>query len=152
METLTTETKAARGIKTVPQCSNIGSLVLFCFGLTFLLSLKPQPFVQSFFDMRTPRDSHTQLPNNCPCPVCSVLAYFAVSLEMSLFPSISYRAVFLCTKITLWVFPFWKVFSYLVTTGWIFYISLLCEDSVNQSKESKICNTTFCKRLYTDTS
>ena len=29
--------------------------VLFCFVFFFMLSLKPRPFVQSFFDMQAPR-------------------------------------------------------------------------------------------------
>ena len=37
-----------------------------------------------------------------------------------------------------YVFPFRMiVFSYLVTTGWFFYISLLCENSINQSINQK---------------
>ena len=31
---------------------------MFCFVFVFLLSSKPWPFVQSFFDMRAPRQSH----------------------------------------------------------------------------------------------
>ena len=43
-------------------------------------------------------------------------------------------------EITSYVLSFRMVFSYLVTTGWIFDISLLCNDSTNQpiSLESDI--------------
>ena len=46
---------------------------------------------------------------------------------MSLFPSIFVPLpFFLCTESTSYVFPFRMVFFYIVTTGWIFDISLLC--------------------------
>ena len=35
----------------------------------FLLSLKPRPFVQSFFDIYMRHDSHRKLPHNCLCPL-----------------------------------------------------------------------------------
>ena len=38
---------------------------------------------------------------------------------------------------TSYVLSFRMVFFYLVTTGWIFYNSLLCEDSINQSNQYK---------------
>ena len=55
---------------------------------------------------------------------------------MSLFSSILYHCRFLLLIVwresTSYVFPFRMVFYYLVTTGWIFDISL-CENSINQS-------------------
>ena len=51
----------------------------------FLLSLKPRPFVQSFFDIYMRHDSHRKLPHNCLCPLL-FLFLFLFSLEMSLFP------------------------------------------------------------------
>ena len=51
------------------------------------------------------------------------------SLEMSLFPSIFVPLLFsLCMESTSYVFSFPMVFFYVVTTGWIFEISLLCEN------------------------
>ena len=59
---------------------------------------------------------------------------FFVSFEMSLFPSILVPSLFSpCVESTSYVFPFgWMVFLYLVTTGWIFYISLLINQPINQ--------------------
>ena len=58
-----------------------------------------------------------------------------VYLEVSLFPSIFFVPfpLSLCMESTSYVLSFRMVFSYLVTTGWIFDISL-CENSINQSK------------------
>ena len=42
-------------------------LFRFGFGFRLMLSLKPPPFVQSFFDMHAPRQPHT-VPNNCLRP------------------------------------------------------------------------------------
>ena len=54
-------------------------------------------------------------------------------LEMSLSPSIFFPLLFsLCMESTPYVLSFRMVFFYLVTTGWIFGISL-CENSINQS-------------------
>ena len=52
------------------------TFALFCFGVVFLLSLKPRLFVQSFFVLRYA----------CAPTATRVSSYF--SLEMSLFPSI----------------------------------------------------------------
>ena len=56
-----------------------------------------------------------------------------VYLEMSLFPSIfGYHSRFLYVwRVRRTVLSFRIVFFYLVTTGWIFYISF-CENSINQ--------------------
>ena len=42
-------------------------------------------------------------------------------------------AAFFCMESTAYVISFRIVFFYLVATGWIFDISLLCENSINQS-------------------
>ena len=52
---------------------------------------------------------------------CRVFRVFFVPLSFSL-----------CTESMSYVLSFRMAFLYLVTTGWIFYISLLCEDSINQ--------------------
>ena len=53
------------------------TFVLFCFFFAFMLSLKPQSFVQSSFDMQAPRWPHVY--------IYFILFFY---LEMSLFPSI----------------------------------------------------------------
>ena len=85
-----------------------------------MLSLKPRPFVQSSFDMQAPRQPHM---------------FLFLFLEMSLFPSIflTISAFSLYGESTPYVLSFRMVFFYLVTTGWIFYISLREKISVNQS-------------------
>ena len=58
--------------------------------------------------------------------------FFLVSLKMSLFPNLFISLPFsLCMESTSYVFFFRVVCFYLVTTGWIFDISL-CESSMNQ--------------------
>ena len=67
-------------------------------------------------------------------------SFFFASLEMSPFPSSFVRLPFyLINSIvsTSYVFSFRMVFFYLVTTGWIFDISLSCENS-NQSIKSMV--------------
>ena len=81
--------------------------------------------------MQAPPDSHT----------CFFLSFFLlsfpfVSLEMSLFPSIfcTVAAFSLNQAYVVRCFLPSSVFlPCLVTTGWIFEISLLCENSINQS-------------------
>ena len=67
-----------------------------------------------------------------------VSLFFPVYLEMSLFPSICFCTISAFSLYGEYVvrsfLPDGLVFFYLVTTGWIFYISLLCENSTNQSK------------------
>ena len=93
---------------------------MFCFIFVFILSLKPRPFVQSFFDVQAPRQPH----------VFFSFFLFVVLLEMSLSSSI------FCTIAVLSLYGEYAVrFSlpdgvfYLLTTGCIFYISL-CENSI----------------------
>ena len=43
--------------------------------------------------------------------------------------------IFHCMESTPYVLSFRMVFFYLVTTGWIFYISLLCENSTNRKSK-----------------
>ena len=93
-------------------------LRLFCFVFVFILSLKPRPFVQSFFDnMQAPRQPHV------------FLFYFFpfVSLDLSLFPSIFCAiAVFsLCVDCAVRFFLPGGVFLPF-TTGWIFLHQLMC--------------------------
>ena len=103
-------------------------LCCFCFASFFVFvrsSLKPRPFVLSFFVMQAPRKPHV------------FLSFFPfVYLEMSLFPSFFFVPfpLSLCMKSTSYVISFRMVFFYFVTMGWIFYISLLCENSINQSR------------------
>ena len=61
------------------------------------LSDSPWLFNRSSICMRP--GSHTQLPNNCPCPL--LFCFFFESLEMSLFPSIVYSVcVFIKLHVT----------------------------------------------------
>ena len=91
-----------------------------------MLSLKPRPFVQLSFDMQALR-----WPTRVSPAFFSSFFSLFVYLEMSLFPSTSFP-LSLCMESTSYVLSFQMVFFYLVTTGWIFYISL-CENSINQS-------------------
>ena len=93
--------------------------VLFCFVFVFMLSLKPRPFVQS-------------IVLRCAGAPVAIRVSFSF-LEMSLLLNI------FCTSSTFSLYGEYVVRSflpngvfYLVTTGWIFYISLLCENSINQ--------------------
>ena len=64
-----------------------------------------------------------------------ILFYFPfIYLEMSLFRVFSCPPSF-CMESTSYVLSFRMVFFYLVTTGWIFDISLLCENSINSIKK-----------------
>ena len=45
----------------------------------------------------------------------------------------------ICMESTSYVVSFRIVLFYLVTTGWISYISLICEDSINQFNELNRC-------------
>ena len=68
-------------------------------------------------------------------PIAIRVSFFFpfVYLEMSLFPSIFVPLPFslYIERVRRTFFFFRMVFFYLVTTGWIFYISLLCENSKN---------------------
>ena len=81
-------------------------------------------------------DNHTQLPNTCLCSFCCHFCFF---LFLFLWRCHVFR-IFLnryrfsrCMEITSYVFSFQMVFFYLMTMGWIFDISLLCDNSINQS-------------------
>ena len=89
-------------------------LFLYCFVFVFFMlsSLKPWPFVQSFFDIiPAPRQ-----PNDLTCYVTIVSVLF-FSVEMSLLPSIFVPLPFpRCIEGTSYIFPIRMVFFYLVTT------------------------------------
>ena len=73
----------------------------------------------------------------------SISSFFYVSLEMSLFRSIFWTiTVFLRMESTSYVFSFRMVYFYLVTTGCIFDMSLLCKKSIyfNQSTNQSSIN------------
>ena len=100
-----------------------------------LSSLKPRPFVQSSFDMQAP------LSYTCFC-----FALFFGDVAFSEYILYHFRFLFVWT-IEYVVRSFLQniVFFYLVTTGWIFDISLLCENSMNQNQDNSVvkpsCNT-----------
>ena len=78
---------------------------LICFVFVFLLSLKPQPFVQSFFvDMNAPRQPHA-VTLQLPASFSFLVLPFFVS------------EVFLCHYRFLFVESMSYVFFSLVTTG-----------------------------------
>ena len=69
------------------------------------------------------------------------ISFSFFSLEMSLCPSIFVPLPFsLSMESTSYFFSFRMVFFYLLTTGWIFDISL-CENLINQSIKSIIGTT-----------
>ena len=98
---------------------------MLCFRL--FSSLKPRPFVQSSFDMQAFPRSHVYL-----FLIFSLFVY----LEMSLFPNIFFVPfpLSVCIGSTSYVLYFRMVFFYLVTTGWIFDISL-CENAIIQKNK-----------------
>ena len=53
----------------------------------------------------------------------------------------------LCMESTSYVLSFRTVFFYLVTTGWIFYISL-CENSINQSSGANLYPPGGCRVVF----
>ena len=96
------------------------TFVLFCFVFVFVVSLKPQPFVQSSFDMQALRQPHV------------FLSFFPfLSWATLLFP-IFFLPFSLCIESTSYGLSFRMVCFYLVTTGWIFDIRL-CENSIKVS-------------------
>ena len=106
------------------------SLVLrsFCFvSFFFLLSLKPRPFVQSFFVLRH---------------ACVLFRFcFFVSLEMSLFPSI------FCTITVFSLYGEYGVRFFLPDGVFIPCDHGLdfCENSINQSIDVRLrCHLCFC--------
>ena len=58
------------------------TFVLFCFVFVFMLSLKPRPFVQSFFDMHALRQPHAVTEK------FSASFFVFISLKISLLPCI----------------------------------------------------------------
>ena len=68
-------------------------------------------------------------------PIATRVFFFFFFLEMSFFPSTFFVAfpLSLCVESTSYVLSFRMAFFHLVTTGWMFYLSLLCENSINQS-------------------
>ena len=106
----------AFGLQMSTRPSLVLPLFLFCFVFASMLSLKPRPFVQSFFDMQAPRQPHVFL-SFFLCFFDVAFSEYFVSLPFSLINSI---------ESTSYVFPFRMVFFYLVTTDWIFDISLCC--------------------------
>ena len=90
----------------------------------------------------TPRATRSYLTAVCVLfRFCFFL--FFVSLEMSFVPSIFCTITVFYLHVEYVLFYFQILFFYLVTTGWIFYISL-CEDSINQSKSSIQQYKAFC--------
>ena len=107
--------------------------VLFCFVFLIMFSLKPQPFVQSPFKCRRP-DSHTRFFLSFSLLFilrCRFFRVFFVPLPFSL-----------CMDSSSYVLSFRMVFFYLVTTDWIFDISL-CGNSISQSVNQSIICTKF---------
>ena len=72
-----------------------------------------------------------------------------VSLEMSLFRSIFVPLPFsLCMESTSYVFSFRVVFIYLVTTGWIFNLSL-CENLIKKNQiATGVCHALLMRDHY----
>ena len=93
-----------------------------------MLSLKPRPYVQSSFGMQVPQKPYVFLF----LLRCRFFRVFFVSFPL-----------YLCMDSTSYVLSFRMAFFYLVTTGWICYISL-CENLINQStnqlRRHKLCS------------
>ena len=90
-----------------------------------MLSLKPRPFVQIVL-------RHAGVPIATP-------VFFVFFVFFSLFGDVAFSEYFfvpfplsLCMESTSYVLSFRMVLFYLVTTGWIFDISL-CANSINES-------------------
>ena len=99
------------------------TFALVCFILTFMLTLKSRPYVQSSFDMRAPRKPRVLLFSSCLFGDVAFSEYCFVPLLFSL-----------CVGSTPYVLSFRMVFLYLVVTGWLFGISL-CENSIKSKME-----------------
>ena len=94
-----------------------------------MLSLKPGPFVQSYFDMHAAQQPH------------EVTQLLSASLYFFFFGSVAFSEHFcaiplsfsLCMESTSYVFsPFWMVFFYLVTTDCFFTPTYVIIQSINQ--------------------
>ena len=124
------------------------TFVQFCFGFLVILSLKPRSFVLLFFVLRyacTPTATCSYLTTSYVYFVTTVCVLFRfcfflffVSLEMSLFPSIFVPLPFsLYIESTPYVSFLPDGVFYLVTTGWIFGISL-CESSISSIRSQTV--------------
>ena len=112
----------------MPSFSGV-TFILFCFVVVFFISMNSRPLVQSFFDMHTPRQPYMFLP--------FFLFSISVSLEMSLFSTLFVPLSFyLCMESTSYVFLFRVLFFYLGIMGCCFYISILCDNLINQQIKS----------------
>ena len=97
--------------------------VLLCFVFRLIEAAALRSIILPKIICRRP-DSHTFLFLFLRC------RFFRVFF-VPLFPL--YLVLVYCIESTSYVLSFRMVFFYLVTTGWIFGISLLCENSTNQS-------------------
>ena len=71
------------------------AFVLFCFVLVFLLSLKPRPFAQSFFDIHAPRHPHAVTQQLSASFFVFVSSFFLFLWGYRFFPSIFVSLPFL---------------------------------------------------------
>ena len=113
------------------------------FVFVFLFLQKPRPFAQSFFVLRcacAPTATRSYLTTICAL-FCFYFFLFLFLWRCRFFQLFLYNCRFLFVwrgRRTWYVFSFWMVFFfYLVTMGWIFYISLR-ENSINQIKSNQI--------------
>ena len=90
-----------------------------------MVSLEPRPFVKTSFKMQAP----------LPHVFLSLFLMFIWNVAFSEYFFIIFVpfSLSLCMESASYVFSYRMVFFHLVTTGWIFDISLLCENSINQS-------------------
>ena len=106
----------------------------FFSGVTFVLFC----FVFRLYDFVEAEALRSIFLRYAGLPIATRVSFFYVSpffvyLEMSLFPSIF--SAFFAWRVRRTFFPPGWCFFYLVTTGWIFDISL-CENSINQFNQS----------------
>ena len=114
------------------------TFVCFCFVFVFSISLKPRPLVRSFFVFRygyAPAATRSYLTTIWVL-FCSCLFFFFFLWRCCFFRVCWYHYRFLIVwRVRRTFFLFQMVFFYLMTTDdWIFEISLLCDNSINQSK------------------
>ena len=89
--------------------------VLLCFVFVFLRSLKPRPFVQSFFNMHVPRQLHA-VTKQLSVFVCFLSLFFFGGGGVDFCEYFCTITVFSLYRETSYVFSFRMVFFYLVTT------------------------------------
>ena len=114
--------------------------LLFCFVFVFILSLKPRPSVQLFFDMQAPRQPHV------------FLSFFLLFLwrcrffRVFLLPLPFYR----CMKSTPYVLSFRVVFFYLVASEPVqpIYVSPSCKYHLYRVLKPVGCPVLFCTSCY----